>query len=132
MNHGASAVLDLDSTLEAVEAAGLFSSFCTIQSPSQLPDALGQPDLVDWTDVLVNVPCMMAPNRIASTSMSDEHKTQFYTAEMTQLHVLLDGYFPQIKQRYRAVVDGTPYDIMGTESDSQKTMTRLGVQGYSL
>jgi hypothetical protein len=133
MNQGSSAVLDLDSTLAAVEAAGLFSSVCTVQSPSQAPDALGQPDLVDWSDVagIVGVPCMMSPLG-GSPSIGDEQKRPWFTSEKTTFHLLLDGYFPQIRQRYRAVVDGTPYDIMGTESDSQKVMTRLALQGYSL
>ena len=126
--------ITLGSVLTAVEDAGLFVSLCTIQSPSQAPDALGQADLTNWTDVpgLVDLPCMAAPLTIQRPSTSDEIMAPAFTAEMDTFHVLLDGYYPTIRQRYRAVIDGTPLEIMGAESDSQAIMTRMACRRYSL
>lgn len=126
----------LATVLTAVEDAGLFSSVCTIQSPSQAPDALGQPDLAAWTDVagMVNIPCMKAPivaGSVRSTA-ADEVKGANWTEEMSGSHVLLDGYFPLIEQRYRAVIDGVALDILGVEPDSQKIMTRMAVRFRNL
>ncbi len=123
---------DLSAVLPAVEQAGLFVSLATIQSPSQAPDSLGQPDLVDWTDVLVNIPCMIAPEGVGTPPIGDEMAMREWIAEKTEFHVLLDGYYPTILQRYRAVIDGIPLDIKAVESDSQKIMTRLAVRRYSL
>jgi hypothetical protein len=133
-----SITIDLASTLRAVEAAGLFSSVCTFQEAIGDPDDLGQSDLVDWTDVagLVDIPCMMAPLVPVRPSVSDEQKMQTFTKETTESHLLLDGYFPQVLQRYRVIVDGAIYtqatDVMGVESDSQKVMTRCAVKRVSL
>ncbi len=125
-----------EAVLTAVEDAELFSSVCTIQSPSQAPDALGQPNLASWTDVpgLVNIPCMKSPllPGSARSTAGDETKAVNLTEEMSESHVLLDGYFPNILQRYRAVIDGEPLDILGVESDSQKIMTRMAVRFKNL
>ncbi len=132
--------VDLGGVLTAVEDAGLFVSLCTIQSPSQAPDALGQADLTNWTDVsgMVGIACMASPLTINRPSTSDEIQANSYTAEMDTFHVLLDGFYPTIRQRYRAVISGGPFDvataldIMGAESDSQGIMTRLACRRYSL
>ena len=46
-------------------------------------------------------------------------------------HVLLDDYYPAMetgwRSGWRAVIDGTNYDITGIEHDSQYQMTRVGV-----
>jgi hypothetical protein len=51
-------------------------------------------------------------------------------------HVLLDGYFPQIEggqtNGWRVIVDGDTFDLMGVESDSQRTMTRLHIRRVSI
>jgi len=120
--------------LTAVEDAGLFVSTCTIQTPSQAPDALGQANLTTWTDLAghVSIPCMSAPLTIQRPSTSDEIKMPGYTADKDDFHVLIDGYYPLIKQRYRAVIDGIALDIMGAESDSQSIMTRMACRRYNV
>ncbi len=132
--------VDLGSVLTAVEGAGLFVSLCTIQSPSQAPDALGQADLTNWTDVsgMVDIPCMAAPLTIQRPSTSDEIQAMNFTAEMDTFQVLLDGLYPTIRQRYRAVISGgpfdeaTPLDVMGVEGPSQGIYTRFACRRYSL
>jgi len=44
----------------------------------------------------------------------------------------LNGYYPLILQQYLAQVDGTTYEVMAVESDSQKQITRLAVRLYTL
>ena len=129
-------LVDFSKVMPLVVATGVLASICTIQSPSQTASASGQPNLGVWTNVsgLVNLPCMFAPllPDSARTMIQDEIKNMEYTEEMTVFHVLLNGYYPQVLQVYRAVIDGNPYDILGVESDSQKQMTRLAVRKREL
>ena len=129
-----SLIADLSTVVAAVEAVGLFSSLCTIQEAFGSPDVLGQSDLVDWADVdgLTDIPCMSAPLTIMKPSVGDERDAPTFTADMDTFHVLLDGYYPQILQRYRAVIDGVAMDIKGVESDSQKIMTRMACKRINL
>ena len=129
-----SIALDLAATTAAVAAAGLYSSLCSIQSPNNSPDTVGQSDLVDWSNVsgLTNIPCMLAPHSPGTPPQGDKRYTAQDTATSTEFHLLLDGWFPGILQTQRALVDGTPYEIMSVEADSQKTMTRLAVRRYYL
>lgn len=127
--------LDLSATLSAVEQAGLFVSVCTIQTRNNTVTAGsgGQIDLTDWSDVsgLVNIPAMLAvsvnlrPDQGATLRKSQEFD------QMAKKHCLLDGYFPAILQQYSAVVDGTRYEIMAVEPDSQKVMTRMALRLWS-
>ena len=125
---------DLSAVLTAVEDAGLFSSLCTIQEAFASPDDLGQSDLVDWADVegMVDIACMIGPLQPARPSTSDEIDAATFTADMDTFHVLIDGYYPEIKQRHRAVIDGVALDIKGAESDSQNTMTRMACKRINL
>lgn len=126
----------LAGTVEAVRAAGLFSSRCTIQSlpaPDQ-SDASGQWNQTSWVNVagMVNIPCMRAAMSNTAPSLTDEVKLPTFTKEKTTWHVLLSGYYPNVTQKQRAVIDGVAYDILATEWDSQNTQTRLGVQELEL
>jgi hypothetical protein len=125
--------LGLGSVLTAVEDAGLFSSLCTIQSPSQAPDALGQQNLTNYTNRtgLVDIPCMNAPGFIPDVR-GGEMMLPGWTSEQNSFHVLLDGYYPSINQKDRAVIDGIALEVMSVESDSQKIMTRMSCRRYSL
>ena len=44
----------------------------------------------------------------------------------------LEGYYPTIVKNQRAVIDGKLWDIIAIDSYSQKRMTRLEIQEYSL
>lgn len=128
-----SLTLEFPQAISVVSDAGLFVSICTIQAPTQTPDSLGQVDLVDYTNVsgLVNLQCVMSPMIDTRPNPNFEKREQVGIDELGIFHVLLYGYYPQILQKYRAVVDATPYDIMTVESDSQKIMTRLAVRRYT-
>ena len=114
--------------VEAV-ATGLFVSVCSIQQPSGLLTADGSPDGT-WTAVagMQGIACMNAPtSEIRITA--DEKKTSREIESDNNAHVLLAGWYPQIQTQtnWRAVIDGAPYDILGAESDSQMTMTRMKI-----
>lgn len=129
-----SLTFDLTDTLRAVEASGLFTSLCSLFEPSQAVDGLGQVDLSNYTPIagLVNIPCMRAPLSTGERLTATERKTQTEIAEEQGFHVLLDGYYPTILQRYLALIDGDPFDVVGVEWDSQHVMTRMHVRRYNL
>jgi hypothetical protein len=121
-------------------ATGLFVSLCTIQAPPDTTDAIGDQNLdpddyVDISAELTDIPCMEAVMTVIRPDITDEVKLAPYTKERQVSHVLLYGYFPQILQRYQAVIDGIAHDICAVEHSSQKTagrQTRLAVQEKTL
>lgn len=113
-------------------ATGLFVSSCTIQQPDgQLIDA-GQPS-GNFVNVagLVNIPCMAPPEANVRITAS-EVKSQEDIQSFSELHILLNGWYPSLEDGvamgWRAVIDGTVFDIQGAESDSQGQMTRMVVR----
>ncbi len=111
-------------------ASGLFVSLCTIQRPSGTLTDDGSPDGL-YVDVpgLVNIVCMNAPTSNSNITAT-ERKTQSEVESDNSNHCLLSGYYPIIaaNTQWRANVDGVIYDILGAESDSQATQTRLKLQ----
>ena len=122
-------VIDLASDPEIA----VFTSLCTIQSPNETLGPSGQPLLSPWANVagMVDIPCTAPPLNSVRLSASEKKSLAEILSE-TFLHVLLSGYYPAIQTRWRAVVDGTAWDILGVESDSQKSMTRMEVRIASL
>ena len=113
---------------------GLFDSLCTIQQRTNTVGPTGQPDLTDWVDIptLTGLECMLSLQRPFVTNQSATVRTPQQFDTETEVHILLQGYYPQILQQNQAVVDGIPYMIMGVESDSQKRQTRLAARVYTL
>lgn len=117
-------------------ATGLFKSLATIQEPDGVLVDAGQPsgNFID-VDGLVDIKAMDAPVS-EMTIKADETKSADNIQNFTYRHVLLGGYFPTItlgtRLGWRAVVDGTPYDLLGAESDSQRTQTRMYLKGSGL
>ncbi len=108
-------------------ATGLFVSLCTIQAPSGNVSDSGQPDLT-YVDMHVDIRCMNAPNDVGSIEATENRQLPQIAAESYR-HVLLDGPYQDIVDGvgdgWRAVFDGTMYDIEGAEIDSQTVQTRL-------
>lgn len=109
------------------------SATVTIQKRTNAVSVTGQPDLTDWTNItgLISTPCMISMQR---PTLPNQNATQRKPQELdteTEFHILLNGYYWQIRQSNRAVVTilktgvSTPYEIMAVESDSQQTQTRL-------
>lgn len=116
-------------------ATGLFVSRCTIQAPTNALDVAGQPNLASgFANVsgMVGIRCLAPPSSFSDMMHADEPKLPAQVSAVNRLHILLEGYYPAILERYRAVVDGVAYDILGVDSDSQGQMTRLEVQVVSL
>jgi hypothetical protein len=132
--------IDVSGVMDAALATGLFVSVCTIQAPPDTVNAQGgqnlnPADFVDISAELTNIPCMQAVMTLERPDVQDETKLGRYTKERNVSHILLFGYFPQILQRYQAVIDGVPHDILAVEWSSQKTVgkqTRLAVQVKTL
>ena len=136
--------LDLSIAIKAVKAMGLMKFLCTIKTPPEVRDAVGRrsADADDW-NILAgheNITCFASPSIIPRVTASKEDKMSDWIGERTELHVLLDTYYPAIRQSYRATISHTvgtdtfttDFDILGVEKDSQLTMTRMAVQVYDL
>lgn len=128
--QGAAAIrAQIQSVMPTVIASGLLVSLCTIQQPDGNTGPTGGPSGV-YVNVagIVNIPCIAAPLEVASIQAT-EMKAVEEIAATAPLHVLLDGWFPQIENGvaagWIAVIDGTSFDLLGAESDSQGQMTRL-------
>ncbi len=130
MNQGLS--YEIAGVMPLAVATGLFVSLCTIQSPSASINPDGTP-VNSYSDVagLVNIPCMDAVLSDSSIQAT-EAKTLQEILSKTYRHVLLNGFYPSILagvgEGWRAVVDGTAYDLLGAEPDSQSQMIRLKLQ----
>ena len=136
--------LELPRVMKAVIGVGLDTSLCTMQVPSSaLTDSgfpVTVPDASAWVDVvgLVDIPCQVAPNsvlRVQATTV----KTIAEQEALNSSHVLLYGYYPAVETVWRnggrAVINGDIYphdDILGVESDSQHTQTRMALRVVSL
>lgn len=116
---------------EAV-ATGLLVSICTIQAPTGAVSDSGQPTGA-YSDVvgLVDIRCMDAVMNL-DPIQATEAKAVAEIAAKSFRHIFLDGYYPliiaNVGSAWRAVVDGTVYDLLGAEPDSQSTQTRLSLQ----
>lgn len=120
--------------IAAFVASGLAISTCNIQSRTNVVDALGELDLTNWVDVagLTGIKCMFSVETPLRPDQNDVGRTMQQSNTHNEFHVLLVGYYPGILQQYTAVIDGFRYQIQTSESDSQKTMTRLAVRTYTL
>lgn len=123
-----------------VVLTGVQVSLCTIlvratTGSEPVTDALGQVDtsIPDYT-VLPghsNIPCQLAVNKLRPDEGGVVRRPEQYDSiSIRQLE--LNGYYPLIIQQYLAQVDGTTYEVMAVESDSQKQITRLAVRLYTL
>ena len=115
---------DLTTVMEDVAEDGLLTSLCTITVSPEEFELDGAPSTAAYVDLEghVNIPCMLR----SLTANESKDLPQILALRMKKL--LLDGYYPAIKARYRAEVDGAEYDILGALSDSQSRMTYLNLQ----
>jgi len=124
--------LELNQVMPAALATGLFSSVCTIQAPSgNLVNGVPDGTYIN-VPTLVNLRCIDAPpsiNRITSK----EKDTVPVVIKESDRHILLEDFFPEFpglnwgNVKWRAIVDGVTYAIVGAEVDSQNQMVRLAL-----
>lgn len=125
---------ELDGIMPAVVATGLLVSLFTAQMPSSVLGGTGAPNGT-YTNVLglVDIACTSPPLAFGDTSIrADEMKAVAEIAAAQFHHVLLDSYYPLLdagwRNGWRCLIDGTNFDILGVESDSQSKMTRVHVR----
>lgn len=125
-----------------VIATGLLVSRFTAQAPSGNTGPTGAPDgLFVAVAGLAEIRCTNPPVSDARIQAT-EVKQMAEIAASELHHVLLDGWYPALDQGWRNgwralvetfdpagnLIDSTPYDIMGVESDSQTRMTRVEIR----
>lgn len=123
-----------------IAQTGVQISLCTIlvrNASGGLPvtDSMGQVDTANGDYTILpnhqNIPCQLAVNKLRPDEGGVIRRPEQYdTMGMRALE--LNGYYPLILQQHLAQVDGTTYEVMAVESDSQQQITRLAVRLYSL
>lgn len=123
----------LSSVMPLAVQTGLFISLATFYSPVQTQGPTGN-YLGTYTAVsgMTNIPCMDAPESMMRPTAT-EAKTEPNVLAESFRHVLLNGWYPLASNAsaglgWQVDVDGTRYDLLGAESDSQHTQTRLKLQ----
>jgi hypothetical protein len=128
--------MELPGVMQTFIGTGLMKSLCTFQKPTGAVGGTGAA-LNTYSNVpgLVDIPCMDAPpSPIRVTASETKAVTDVMAYEMR--HVALNGWYPAVYSGWRgndaegtgpwqAVIDGIAFDILGVETDSQKTQTRL-------
>jgi hypothetical protein len=136
--------LDYDLSQAATEAfeSGLLSATCTIQTPTGGVTSSGAPNNT-WSPVagLTAIACQCAVPS-ANAVQATEAKALMEIMARQIRHVLLDGFYPALKQlkdagQVQALItlpgDSTyTYEVLGAEDDSQGQMTRFECQKVSL
>jgi hypothetical protein len=80
-----------------------------------------------WTDLPGHgaLPCRIAPEYQGSLRGTKEVRAKDFVQEWNDFQCDLFGYFPQILQKDKAVVDGSEYQITGIDFDGNKAITHL-------
>jgi head-tail adaptor len=103
-----------------------YSSLCTIQEATEVRDEYGQ-SIAGWANKAghVDIPCGIAP---ADAIRNAEVRRPDQTYTLATHLVALQGRYPSITTKMRALVDGKAYDVVAVEADSAGVSTRLKVQ----
>ena len=123
--------------------SGLLSALCSIQTLNASFGPSGAPANT-WTDVsgMTNLACQVAVPSANAVQATEVKALEEIMAKSIR-HVLLGGYFPTLKRlkqagQVRALItlpgDATQYafEILGSEDDSQGTMTRFECEWVTL
>ncbi len=129
--------LDLAHVMAEAVATGLFRSLATFYKPVKTQGPTG--NYIGTTVTvsgMVNIPCMDAPFSIGQPKATEDKQPNQTLAESFR-HVLLDGWYPLVSGAapgwgWQVNIDGTLMDLIGAESDSQNTQTRISVQRVTL
>ncbi len=123
---------EIASVMPLAIATGLFASLCSAFAPTGDLTGSGAPaGTYAAVSGLQDIPCMNAPtSEIRITA--NEAKSPKEVLATNSNHVLLAGYFPAFTDGadagWQVHIDGTVYDLLGVEFDSQSTQTRLNVR----
>lgn len=110
-----------------------YPSKATIQQAVASGNSFGDQTLT-WTDVpnLSEIECRIAPLTIQTPTFTNEARLEMLTYLTTTHHIAMRGYFPQIQESMRALIDDDAWDIKGVEHDGQNVTTRLRVNQVTL
>jgi len=97
-----------------------FPSLCTIQEDTGGEDANGA-HVEAWGDFAghVDIPCAHGPSKGNEIKLPDQ------TYVISNYTLALQGRYPTITEKMRAVVDSVVYEILLAQSDSHSTKTRI-------
>lgn len=100
-----------------------YPSLCTIQEATDTADSYGQP-IPAWDDLAdhIDLACRIAPDS------GNEMRSQIQIYAVHGWTVALNGYYPDILETMRAVVDDVIYDILQVQHDGNNQTTRLRVR----
>ena len=123
---------DIESVMQETVLSDLFVSLGSAQAPSGNQTAGGEPDgLYVPVTGLQDIPCMAAPLSSIRISATETKSMEEIMALMPR-HVILNAYYPALEAGWRDgwqwMMDGSTWDIIGAEHDSQLQMTRLSVR----
>lgn len=111
-----------------------FPSLCTIYARVTAENVIGEKIETPADDLLdLNQEPIAGLERIACNFSDDrswimEKRTQESTFITNLKYVILIGFFPEITEDMRAVIDGKAYDIRGVLNCSVGTHTELAVE----
>ncbi len=115
---------------------GRFTSLFTALQPPTAQGVTGN-IVGDWTPItgLVNIPCDASPLRRGMIEATEARELEEIIAKELK-HVLLSGWYPQLEQGiatgWRCTIDGVELLMLGAESDSQHTQTRVRIEFVSV
>lgn len=100
-----------------------FPELCTIQEATETQDTANQP-IESWSNLAghVNLACAISRPR------GGERKTVHQIYSVATHTIALDGYYPAITEKMRAVVNGVSYNILLPEHDPLSASTQLVCQ----
>lgn len=123
----------LSQVMPAARLTGLFSSLATFYQPVKTQGPTGN-YTGTYTAVpsMANIPCMDAPESLGRPTATEQKSMPNVLSESFR-HVLLERYYSFAGNAatplgWQVDIDGTRYDLLGAEADSQRTQTRLRLQ----
>lgn len=114
---------EITQTRAAVLASGVFSELATIREYTTTTSPSGG-QVKAWKDKTghVSIPCFV------SSRSTQEQKGTLVIQTVLQTKILLSGYYPNILELMRVVVNSITYEISSVGHDSQTVFTKLIVQ----
>lgn len=103
------------------ELRDFYPSLVTLQEPVETQDANSGEVSVSWQNKAgyAGLACALAPNGGVEVKQSDQ------TYVVSNYTLALPTYHPEISEKWRAVVDAVPYEILLVQGASMGGLTRL-------
>lgn len=110
-----------------------YPSKATIQQATASGNSFGDQTLT-WATVanLQDLECRVSPLTVNTPTFTNEASLETMTYLTTTHHIAMRGYYPEIRETMRALVDEDAWDIQGVEHDGQNVTTRLRVNRVEL